>query len=412
MKKLLFTLSCICPLLSFGQIFQEDFQGATFPPVGWTIQRSNITETWEAFTYTSGNIAASVEYDALLAPQNEWLISPTINLSTATTAFLEFNTTLSYYWSVAPNNNYDVFAKVSTDGGTTWTQVWSETQLGVFTNFASIPVSISLAPYVGNANVKVAFQYVGTDGAQFTVDNVAVRAQATPPPTPPANDACAGAVLLTPGANFDSHPVTGTTVLATNSTTLPTCSATSAVSDVWYRVAIPASGSLTIQTGGAPDSENEDTILGVFSGSCTALASIDCNDDNPDDEDSLFSKVTITGRIPGEIVYIGVWQYSGVFGPAIPGEFVISAFDASLSTGSFEKQALSFYPNPVKDILNISYGEKIESVAIYNIMGQEVLNKTLGNNEGQVDVSGLSSGTYLAKVKADTGIKTIKIVKQ
>ncbi|NBL63691.1 T9SS type A sorting domain-containing protein [Flavobacterium sp. NST-5] len=70
------------------------------------------------------------------------------------------------------------------------------------------------------------------------------------------------------------------------------------------------------------------------------------------------------------------------------------------------------YPNPVNDILNISFEQGISSVTIYNLLGQEVLSKSINASETAINVSNLAVGTYLVKVKNDNKeVKTIKIVK-
>lgn len=72
---------------------------------------------------------------------------------------------------------------------------------------------------------------------------------------------------------------------------------------------------------------------------------------------------------------------------------------------------LKAYPNPVKDVLNISYSQDISSIEIFNLVGQQVITKALNNKEGQIDMSNLASGTYFVKVTSDSKTKTIKILK-
>ena len=52
------------------------------------------------------------------------------------------------------------------------------------------------------------------------------------------------------------------------------------------------------------------------------------------------------------------------------------------------------------------------SVSVFNLLGQQVINKSLNASEAQVDMSNLSAGTYLVKVVVDNQVKTIKVVKQ
>lgn len=71
------------------------------------------------------------------------------------------------------------------------------------------------------------------------------------------------------------------------------------------------------------------------------------------------------------------------------------------------------YPNPVKDVLNLSYDKKISTISIYNLVGQDVLTKSINDLKGSVDVSGLGSGNYVVKVNTvDNTVKTVKIIKQ
>jgi hypothetical protein len=70
------------------------------------------------------------------------------------------------------------------------------------------------------------------------------------------------------------------------------------------------------------------------------------------------------------------------------------------------------YPNPVKDILNISFDKEISTVSIFNLIGQEVITKSINSNESTIDVSNLASGNYLVKVTSNEELKTTKIIKE
>ena len=74
--------------------------------------------------------------------------------------------------------------------------------------------------------------------------------------------------------------------------------------------------------------------------------------------------------------------------------------------------AVKVYPNPVKDLVNITSLQTMDKVSVFNILGQEVLKKSLHSNEGTLDFSKLPSGTYMVKVTADNEVKTLKVIKQ
>lgn len=173
MKKHLFSMLLI-PILGFGQLLEEQFESGI--PATWTVQQTNANETWgiqPGGTGFTGNVAA-VDYDAALGLQNELLITPTLNLTTSENTRLRFKMGMSYYWGVDPEDNYDFIVKISPDNGTTWTDIWDESELGVFTNWAANAVTIDISDYDGEANVKIAFAYVGSDGAAVYLDDVIV----------------------------------------------------------------------------------------------------------------------------------------------------------------------------------------------------------------------------------------------
>jgi hypothetical protein len=84
----------------------------------------------------------------------------------------------------------------------------------------------------------------------------------------------------------------------------------------------------------------------------------------------------------------------------------------NLSNTTFATNAIPFYPNPVKDVLNLSYSKTISQVNVFNSIGQEVAVKSINKNQSQIDMSNLSKGAYLVKVTSSEGaIQTIKLLK-
>jgi hypothetical protein len=76
----------------------------------------------------------------------------------------------------------------------------------------------------------------------------------------------------------------------------------------------------------------------------------------------------------------------------------------------------SFYPNPVKDILNINSKNDIERVEIYNILGQLVHaekcnNSNLDNAAKQIDLSKLGNGMYIITLYSNNEKSSFKILK-
>lgn len=224
---------------------------------------------------------------------------------------------------------------------------------------------------------------------------------------PPSNDNCANAVAITGTTTFQVV-ATGTNYGATNSGSeaVTACGGYEG-GDVWYSVVVPASGNLTIETADAnATAEPIDTVIAVYSGTCGALTEVSCDDDGAATDS--YSMVTVTGQTPGSTLFLRVYEY----GNDVVGEFGISAYDASLATVGFNAASFSAYPNPVKDILNLSYVQDISEVSVYNVLGQKVAAKQLDSTNGQIDMSGLTSGTYFVKINSGTQTSTLKVVKQ
>lgn len=122
--------------------------------------------------------------------------------------------------------------------------------------------------------------------------------------------------------------------------------------------------------------------------------------------DLTFSVVTAISPNGDYIGGIGVnWNEEEAKG------FVINIGDP-LSVDSVEnKNSLSLYPNPVKDMLNFTTKEPIKSIAIFNLLGQKVLEYNSINNN-QINLSILANGTYIAKILTESGINAIKIIKE
>ncbi len=72
----------------------------------------------------------------------------------------------------------------------------------------------------------------------------------------------------------------------------------------------------------------------------------------------------------------------------------------------------SFYPNPSTNTLNLEAADTIDSVSIYNLLGQRVINNSVEATSSQVDVSALSAGTYIMKVSVNGQIGTYKVLKK
>jgi hypothetical protein len=86
----------------------------------------------------------------------------------------------------------------------------------------------------------------------------------------------------------------------------------------------------------------------------------------------------------------------------------------TLGTSDFEfSNYFSVYPNPVNDILNIGLKNSIEvqSMAVYDILGQLVIAVPNAQTISKIDVSKLTTGNYFIKMNTDKGTSSVKFIK-
>lgn len=105
-------------------------------------------------------------------------------------------------------------------------------------------------------------------------------------------------------------------------------------------------------------------------------------------------------------------NFDCVSGKTNAGRFAVTVYDVALNASSFDMIGFSTYPNPVKDVLNLSYTKAMSTVSIHNLLGQTVLTNKINATQTKIDMSHLSSGTYLVKITVDGLIKTIKVIKE
>jgi hypothetical protein len=235
----------------------------------------------------------------------------------------------------------------------------------------------------------------------------------TTPAVPPANDECINAtVVLINAATCDGTNNNGTNVAATDSGVPNPACFVYGLNDVWFSVTVPANvATIDVSTdflGGTL----VDTEIALYSGTCSALTLVACDQDggttvlsNGFSWNSLITNAAVTG---GNTYYVRVSGYSA----SDVGTFCLKVSSNTLASDSFDNASFNFYPNPVKDVLNLSYSETIQNVQVFNLIGQQVRLQNINSTSGSVNLENLPSGAYLVKVTTENGEKTIKVIKE
>ena len=167
----------------------KDFQDQSVTSGGWTTQILAGTNDW-----TTSDQGSTGDFYGKFSNYNGsgndtafvWLISPSIDLSSASTPILKFETACNYNGmdlELMVSSNYD---GVSAPSSAIWTSISSMATLSPGGWNWTASGDIDLSAYNGSSDVYVAFVYEGgpvTLGKTWEVDKIIIDETATAPPT-------------------------------------------------------------------------------------------------------------------------------------------------------------------------------------------------------------------------------------
>lgn len=203
------------------------------------------------------------------------------------------------------------------------------------------------------------------------------------------NDNCVDAIAVDCGAT-----VTGSTSDATDS-------GGNISGDLFYSyTGIGVQEEITISL--CDGSTDYDSLLRVFDDGCLLVSEIAVNDDfcGTQSELTFISDGTTTYTIMVE-----------GFGPNT-GNFTMSVICEPLGIDDIDFARFNYYPNPANETINFSSQENIDSITIYNILGQQVLVQSVNAISGQLNVFNLRSGTYIMEVTFGSKTVAYKVIKR
>jgi subtilisin-like proprotein convertase family protein len=176
-------------------------------------------------------------------------------------------------------------------------------------------------------------------------------------------------------------------------------------------------------------------VLTSPSGTAVTLMASECADGDPD-VDAIFDDLGVEGMncsstspaISGTVKPVDL--LSAFNGESSMGSWSLSITDTglgddgvltswgieycgveklSLAAEKFDSSLIQIYPNPAKNRLTVKF-EKMEAVDVvmYDLLGRKVLTTTLEYSGKTIDVSSLSSGTYIMQLTDDENRKTNK----
>ncbi|MBP1645902.1 MAG: hypothetical protein H6Q16_1477 [Bacteroidetes bacterium] len=83
----------------------------------------------------------------------------------------------------------------------------------------------------------------------------------------------------------------------------------------------------------------------------------------------------------------------------------------SLNDALFEDNSITLYPNPANKEVNISSQNIINSIEVFNSLGQKIYHSDIKANEKSIDINSLSKGVYIIGINTDKGYIRKKLIK-
>lgn len=319
----------------------EDFEGAEFPPLGWTmIDNDNDGNNWLVlngvdYAHAGENCAISESYInnvGALTPDN-WLITPKFEVTAETSLF--------NWWTAAqdpdyPADKYGVYVSTTGTSAADFTELFNET----LTSAEWAKRGVSLVDYVGQ-EVYVAFRHFDcSDNFVMKIDDVELTAFVNHAPE----------FITTPGTSVNVN------------------------------------GNYTYNAKAVDEDNQTLTMTGVTVPSWLTMTQ------TGNGMVRLLGSPDVAGSYPVEI-------------SATDGELTANQAWTIMVTGINDGVAsmVALYPNPVKDVLTITSSSAISEVKIFDALGKAVMVENVNKAETTVDMSSLSSGIYIVNVTTVDG---------
>jgi hypothetical protein len=197
MKKLILIFNIILiNYCAFGQYLDKDFNDLSLTSGGWTTQIIIDTTNWFVDSYGGDDFVKVTNFsNSQNVPSNTWLISPAVDLSSATQPMLSFETIMKWPGPALVlhiSTDYDGTSNPTQQG--TWTDITALATWDVDnTTWGSWTPSgdVDLTSYI-SSTTYIAYEYLGSanSGSTWEIDNIKITegGSAPPPPPPPGID--------------------------------------------------------------------------------------------------------------------------------------------------------------------------------------------------------------------------------
>ena len=452
MKKIILFLNLV--LINFcvsAQYLNKDFNDLSLTSGGWSTQIIIDTTNWFVDSFGGDDFVKITNYsNSQNVPSNTWLISPAVDLSSASQPMLSFETIMKWTGPALIlhiSTDYDGSSNPTQQG--TWTDITSLATWDVDnTTWGSWTPSgdVDLSSYI-SSSTYIAYEYLGSanSGSTWEIDNILITEGSAPPPPPPGVDTVSiydiQFTTNTNGmSNYDGSQVyTGGIVTAVrDDSSFYLASGSGAWSGIYvysYDYFLSEGDSIVmdaevteyydltelknlsnlqvISSGNIPTINNCNTAAAnseEFEGCLVKVTNATCNNDNPGfgewiindgsgdvSVDDLIYAHTATLNTSYNVTGVTTFSY-GAYKLLPRTSADVSEF---VSLEEHSNNIFSLYPNPLNsDLLNIFVTDPV-TISIYDFTGKLVVTESLNKGLNNIHLSELNSGLYFIEYKSE-----------
>jgi|GEM_PF-3205299 len=209
--------------------------------------------------------------------------------------------------------------------------------------------------------------------------------------TVPFNDDCENAFPIALGESILAYNLN-----SANSANVPSCNNEGEILDVWFTFNVE-SNEVALQI-------DEGFSFQLWEGDCANLTQVPntCGTD-------LIPDVEINSNTD---YYVQVWSVNAEGGRSAPGQFNFTLGYPTLSVHEEVFKGFSIAPNPVSTYLTLTATQPLNTVSVYNTLGQKVMAITPQESQSKLDFNTLENGLYFITVTIGNLMRTFKIIKK
>jgi len=127
---------------------------------------------------------------------------------------------------------------------------------------------------------------------------------------------------------------------------------------------------------------------------------------------NTFGKCSVTFTVPSgfNAARVQIYQFGATNTMEVDNWLIEKT--AALSITDLQKFNFKSYPNPTTDYLLLSAAKKIDKIEVYDLLGKQVLAKTIADARDNINVSSLSAGLYIMKAYIEDAVGSYKFIKE